>query len=399
MDGTRSPKLLALAALAVLAVAAASLQIPASPLAASSTRWDAASWDGARWDGARWDSSRWDGSRWDGASWDGSRWDAAQWDSSRWDSSRWDAAQWDAAQWDASRWDASFISFDPLYASAWGLRAIHAPGAWALVGPGTGTRNLCVIDSGVDATHPDLALQMWRDPLTGSHGIDLVDDDNDPMDVGGHGTHVASIAAARAGDGIGIPGVADARIMAVRALDGDGRGTDEDLAAGIAWCAANGADVISLSLSTDDRSKVITNAVKAAVKQDILVVASVGTTQCESCLSELAALAGVLGVTAVGPDGQLAPFASWPKTADLAAPGVLVPGAFPGNAYVLGSGTSQAVPHVSGSALLVWEAAPQLSAKDVARILVETASDMGMDGAHVPVVNAEAAVLRALTAQ
>lgn len=402
---TRLRVLAALVAAALLGLALGFALPPhGEPLEAASARWDAArwdasNWDASRWDASRWDASRWDGSRWDASNWDGSNWDASQWDASRWDASNWDASRWDASSWDASRWDGAFEGYDPLYAYQWGHRAVNVPGAWALVGAGSGDRVLCVLDSGVDHAHPDLAPQMWRDPATGAVGHDFVDDDADPMDPVGHGTHVASVAAARAGDGYGIAGVANARVMAVRVLGPDGVGTDEDLAAGIEWCADHGADVLSLSLRTDDRAKVVTKALKHAAGAGALVVASVGTGHCETCLSELADVPGVVAVTAVAPDGALAPFASWTKKTDLAAPGVLVPGAFAGGGWRLGSGASQAVPYVAGTAVLVWEAAPHLDAKDVARILADSAMETGRtSGQRVLVVDAEAAVLAALRA-
>ena len=83
---------------------------------------------------------------------------------------------------------------------------------------------ITVIDTGVDYTHPDLADSMWINPypgtLAGTYGYDFGDDDADPMDLNGHGTHVAGIAAAERGNGIGIAGVSKAKIMALKAASG-----------------------------------------------------------------------------------------------------------------------------------------------------------------------------------
>ena len=327
-------------------------------------------------DASNWDASNWDGSNWDGSNWDGSNWDASNWDASRWDGSNWDASNWDASNWDASRWDAAaFAGYDALYAYQWGLRASNVPGAWAVMGPGDQSRVICVLDSGVDPTHPDLKRQMWRD-ARGYTGYDFVDDDPLPMDVGGHGTHVASIAAGRSGDGYGVAGVANARVMAVRVIGPDGTGTDEDLVAGIMWCADHGADVLSLSLSTVEDVKVVASAVDYAAGKGALVVTSAGNHHAELSQGPLVKARGVLTVTAVGPDGQVAPFTTWGPSVDLAAPGVAIPGAVL-RGFALASGVSQAVPHVSGAAALVWQRNPHLTAGEVADVLRESAQRTG----------------------
>lgn len=400
-----SPRL----AFAVLTVAAVMLLAPAAarevdpwPLAFSApfgggtqqdaASWDSANWDAAQWDGAQWDGAQWDGATWDGAQWDGSQWDGAQWDASRWDGSNWDASNWDASNWDASRWDAgSFDGVDPLYPYQWGLRAVNAPGAWSLMGPGDGSKVICVADSGVDYTHPDLAGRMWTDAY-GVMGHDFVDDDSDPMDVGGHGTHVASIAAGRAGDANGVAGVAHALVMAVRVIGPDGFGTDEDLVNGIRWCVDNGADIVSLSLSTVEDVKLVASAVNYAAMQGALVVGSGGNQRCDDCHSPLLKLRGVLTITAVAPDGNVAPFTTWGPNVDLGAPGVAIPGAIPGGRYALASGSSQAVPHVSGAAALVWQRNPGLSAGDVADILRQSAQSVSTPEGPIPVLDVDAAV-------
>ncbi|MFA5861193.1 MAG: S8 family serine peptidase [Candidatus Thermoplasmatota archaeon] len=353
----------------------------------------------ASWDSAQWDSAQWDGTHWDGAQWDGSQWDSAQWDTARWDAAQWDSAQWDSAQWDAAHWDG-FGGFDPLYAYQWNLRALGVPGAWAAFGPGDGSKTVCVIDSGVDDSHPDLGSQMWTDPKTGAHGYDFVDHDDFPMDVGGHGTHVASILAARSGDGYGIAGVVNAKIMAVRVLGPDGTGADADLAAGMKWCVDHGASVLSLSVSLDDKSKVVADAAKDAVARGALIVASAGNGGCKCAGSTLTKVDGVLTVTAMAPDGTLASFANYGPSVDFGAPGVLVPGDLPGGKFALGSGTSQAVPQVAGLAALMWEANPHLTTKDIAQIIKKTSIRMGSPSpVTIRVPDAQAAMNAALAAK
>lgn len=81
---------------------------------------------------------------------------------------------------------------------------------------------IAVIDTGVDYTHPDLADSMWNNPypgvLSGTYGYDFGDNDADPMDYNGHGTHVSGIAVAESNNGVGISGVSKAKIMALKTV-------------------------------------------------------------------------------------------------------------------------------------------------------------------------------------
>lgn len=130
---------------------------------------------------------------------------------------------------------------DTYRARQWGLDKINAEAAWATTN-GTGAV-IAVVDSGVDMTHPDLQANLL------STGRDFVDNDNNPQDENGHGTHVSGIAAAVTNNGIGVAGTAPgAKVLPVRVLDADGSGATDDVAAGIRYAADNGADVINLSL-------------------------------------------------------------------------------------------------------------------------------------------------------
>jgi subtilisin family serine protease len=123
-----------------------------------------------------------------------------------------------------------------------------------------------VLDSGADLAHPDLAGRLWvnRGEIPGNgrdddrdgfvddvHGADVVDRDRDPADANGHGTHVAGIVAARAGNGIGVAGMAPrARLMIVRVLDGSAAGSPREVARGIRYALAHGARILNLSVAT-----------------------------------------------------------------------------------------------------------------------------------------------------
>ena len=348
-------------------------------------QWDGAQWDGSQWDGAQWDGSQWDGAQWDGATWDGTAWDGSQWDGAQWDGSQWDGAQWDASQWDGAQWDGassdgsspSPSAMDPGYPYQWGHGAVRLPGAWA-TSLGHGDRIVCVVDTGVDYTHPDLAQSMWR-AADGSHGYNVLTKKKDPMDDAGHGTHVAGIVAAQIGNGLGIAGVTRAQIMAVKVLAADGSGFESDVASGIKWCADKGAHIVTLSLGGDLHVQAAADAVAYAQSKGLLLFASGGNAGCD-CTRYPASYAGVVGVGAIDARILRTGFSNTGAHIDLAAPGFHILSTTPNNHYAVGSGTSQATPYAAGVAALVWSNAPHLSAAQVASVLFDTARDRGAAG-------------------
>src|SRR5215208_3452810 len=143
---------------------------------------------------------------------------------------------------------------DPYYGPyQWGPKQIRAEQAWS-TSRGAG-QVIAIVDSGIDLGHPDLAGKIVGGATftgcakTGPCGNgDWLSGGNGGQPPSPHGTHVAGIAAATTGNGIGIAGVApDAKLLAVKALTYEG-GTFEEIAAGIRWATDNGADVINMSL-------------------------------------------------------------------------------------------------------------------------------------------------------
>ncbi len=137
-----------------------------------------------------------------------------------------------------------------------------------------------VIDTGINYTHQDLASNMWDGSGKGiaAHGYDFVDEDDDPMDLNGHGTVMAGIIGAAGNNGTGIAGLCwEAALMAVRVLDETGRGTTSDIVQGIAFAAENGASIMTLGFGSEipfDRA--MSDALDLARESDIVAVAAAG---------------------------------------------------------------------------------------------------------------------------
>ncbi|MFS0702152.1 S8 family serine peptidase [Cellulomonas sp. 179-A 4D5 NHS] len=265
---------------------------------------------------------------------------------------------------------------DPLVEYTWPyLDLTRLPRAWDL-STGAGTV-IAVLDTGVDASHPDLAGSV-------EPGIDLVNGDSDPADDHGHGTIVAGAAMAHGDNGEGAVGAAyGARLLPVKVLDSRGRGPDSVVAQGIAWAVDHGADVLNLSLGGPDVSPVLLAAMQAAVARGVVVVVAAGNDGSDVAQYPAAyapQVAGVLAVGATDDDGALTDFSSWGDWVSIAAPGVQVVGPAAGGGYAQADGTSLAAPFVSGTAALVLARTPGATPAVVEDRLVSTARDAGPRG-------------------
>jgi subtilisin family serine protease len=263
---------------------------------------------------------------------------------------------------------------DPSYGSQWSLPIIGAPTAWQTT---TGSADVVVgvVDSGVDYTHPDLASQMWTNPgeIPGNgidddldgyvddvHGADCRDNDGDPMDDNGHGTHVAGTIGATGNNGVGITGVAwNVSLMALRFLGSSGTGLVSDAIECIDFGIAHGVDLTNNSYGDSVYSQALFDAIARTRTAGQLFVASAGNLAADTDSGRLNYpssydLDNVVAVAASNQSDGLW-FASnrGPMTVDLAAPGENILSTVPGGGYELKSGTSMAAPHVAGAAALV----------------------------------------------
>lgn len=261
---------------------------------------------------------------------------------------------------------------DPLRGQQWALNTLQADQVWPLQSAAGVT--VAVIDSGVDAGHPDLAGVVLP-------GTDLVAAGNGQSDPYGHGTHVAGVIAAVRGNAVGIAGLATgARILPVRVLDGLGNGSDADLANGIVWAVDHGASVINLSVGSPDYSPAEAAAVAYAIQRGVVVVASAGNERTKgNPVMYPAAFASVIGVAATGTTNRTLDFSSSGSFVDLAAPGMDIVSTYR-RAYASLKGTSASAPLVSATAALVRAAAPKLSNAQVATLLTTTAQDIESAG-------------------
>ncbi len=269
---------------------------------------------------------------------------------------------------------------DEFFPLQWSLQAKRIPQVW-LRGKGSIDVTVAVIDTGVDASHPDLLNRVVTGPDFAHKPKNLLDrrDKNGAMDEGGHGTHCAGIIAANANNIVGIAGIApQVRIMPVRVLDEKGLGHQFNVMKGIAYAINQGARIINLSLGGNRTSSVERRFYEAAVQSKTLIIAAAGNGG--ESLDFPAAYPGVLSVGATNERGELAYFSNRGTALSLTAPGVGILSTYPNQAYAKTSGTSAAAPFVAGVAALVWSQHPDWSPQQVRDHLERTADDRGAPG-------------------
>jgi len=293
---------------------------------------------------------------------------------------------------------------DPNFHSLWGLNQyndidIDAPEAWD---SHTGdTIIIADIDTGVDYGHEDLAANIWvneneipnngvDDDLNGYiddyYGWDFFNNDNDPMDDHGHGTHTAGTIAAVGNNGIGVTGVNwQARVMSLKFMDSRGWGTSSAAAQAILYASSMGAKVANNSwgcLGSSCFSQTLRDAIEVANQREMLFVAAAGNSDNDNDVTPAYPCSydndNVICVAATDRTDQKASFSNdGASTVDLAAPGVNILSTVPTGTCSLCSpsgyrslnGTSMAAPHVSGAVALIMANSPALSLGEVKRNL------------------------------
>ena len=266
---------------------------------------------------------------------------------------------------------------DPGYKIQWAISYTESNKAWRLVKQKREVR-VAVLDTGVDYTHPDLKNRVLK-----SKGYDFVNNDNDPMDDHGHGTHVAGIIAAEANNRKGISGIAgplDVRIIPVKVLNSKGEGRSDIIAHGIRYAVDSGADIINLSLGTRGKTRDISNAIKYARNKGVFVVAAAGNDNMDADNFSPTGDNGVYAVSAITPAYKKAPFSNYGDRIQGAAPGIKIVSTVPQGGYEAWDGTSMSAPVVSGVAAIIKANTPELTPDQIEKLLNETAVDIMTKG-------------------
>jgi subtilisin family serine protease len=299
--------------------------------------------------------------------------------------------------------EPSALFNDPAINQAWGLKKSDAARAWSVT---KGSRDIivAVIDTGIDIKHEDLANNLWKNPgETGkddkgrdkaTNGIDddgngFVDDvygwnfvsnNNQLDDNHGHGTHIAGIIGAEAGNGKGITGIApEVSLMILKYYDPKVPGTDnlKNTIQAIKYAVKMGAHIINYSGGGTEFSQEEHDAVAEASKKGILFVAAAGNEKSNSDQHHYYPadykLPNIISVTAIDPSTQVLNSSNYGvETVDIAAPGQNILSCLPGNSYGYMTGTSQATAFATGAAALVMAHKQSFKAEDVKKYILAT---------------------------
>jgi serine protease len=232
---------------------------------------------------------------------------------------------WVTKQWNFLPWEGTGTPLLPV--SAGGIDAV---GAWqnleAAGHPGAEGATVAVLDTGIAYRAQGTRFRRSPDFTSGQFvkGRDFVDGDRLPLDENGHGTHVAGTIAEKTNNGIGLTGLAfRAKLMPVRVLDAQGRGRADQIAKGIRFAVANGADVINMSFNFGCAREVpgVNEALQQAYHHGVITVASVGNLGSETCVSPPATAPHTIGVGGSTEGGCLGSYSLSGRDVDLIAPG------------------------------------------------------------------------------
>ncbi len=269
----------------------------------------------------------------------------------------------------------------------WNYNMLNLQSAWDIQKGDSGTVEIivAVLDTGISLTHPDFKDKNYLESnlISGYDFVGEGEGDDDPFDEGtvsfSHGTHVAGIISAFAGNEIGIAGVAwNVTIMPIRVLGANGEGSSVDIIQGINWAVSHGANIINMSLGLtgpqpgQPGTETFIKAIDNAIANGVTVVAAAGNDGA-SIVAFPANYKKVIAVAAIDHTGSKAPYSNYGSEIDFCAPGGGQPRTLSeldwaiktilstcydkgtkNDCYVYMAGTSQATPHISGLAALLY---------------------------------------------
>lgn len=301
---------------------------------------------------------------------------------------------------------AQMVPHDPLYPQQWSHQNMRSELAWDPLYSGQNV-TIAIIDTGVDYNHEDLAANMWHNPgeigidgeghdkstnnndddgngyIDDVYGYDFYNNDADPKDDFGHGTHCAGIVGAVINNSpvpLGIAGVCPtAKIMAIKFLSITGAGSLDGGVNSIVYAADNGAKVISNSWGASGTYASLQEAVDYAYGKGCFVVAAAGNYATQN-IGSPANCQNAFAVGAIDSNSAKAGFSNFGPKVDVAAPGAGIISTMPqyhvtmndwgyGLNYASMSGTSMACPQVAGQAALILSRYPYYSPYRIANMI------------------------------
>ncbi|MCL2152040.1 MAG: S8 family serine peptidase [Oscillospiraceae bacterium] len=277
---------------------------------------------------------------------------------------------------------ADYIPNDPYCDQLYGMEKISAPDVWDLK-IDCSSIVVAVIDTGIDINHPDLAANIWKNTdevLDGTDsdgngfvddicGWNFVDDNNNPFDDNGHGTHVAGTIGAVGDNGIGVAGVAwNVKLVPLKTLDYTGYGNVSNSIRAVNYAAMMGFPITNNSYGGEEYSEIFLQAIENC---NGIFVAAAGNDYGTN--NDIAPhypsnydCANVISVASTDFSDSLSGFSNYgPNTVHIAAPGSNILSTYPGNDYITMNGTSMAAPHVTGAAAVIMASNPALTIDEI----------------------------------
>ncbi|MEA3191212.1 MAG: serine protease [Thermoplasmata archaeon] len=275
----------------------------------------------------------------------------------------------------------SVVPNDTRYSGQYGPPQMGFPAAWGSAGYGSSAIKVAVIDSGLYKTHPDFQASRI---LT---GYDYVNNDSNPDDGCGHGTHVTGTIAATTNNNLGVAGMSQATILPLKALQPIGgilsvecSGSTADIAQAIVDATDQGARIISMSIGASASDSATSSAVAYAYARNVLLVAAAGNDGAANSIDYPAAYSQVIAVGATTNTKARASFSDMGADLEVMAPGNAIDSTSSSGSYTTMSGTSMATPHVAGALALALSCAPSTTNTALRSALQSTAEDLGAAG-------------------